>query len=385
MLPDWGRLLPTVAGAACLTVAIAACSHDSPVAPATAAACAYVVSPTAIPIPPVGGTFQVSVNANAAAGGCLWTASTSAAWIRLVGATSGQGAGVVAIAVDGAAAARQGTVTVSWAGGNQSIAVTQCNVTQTVNLSPEGQEFSVGDQGCGLSVSSGSVDVPWISLRAPQSAPHQPNFFGIVAVVSVNTGPERIGHLTTPFGQVTVIQRLGNCVTALAPTFQAFDENGGAGSISVTAVPGCAWDATTRYNGNIAVQLTPSTAHGIGSGVLQFTVAANKNTLSGGSFYLIGGSWQSQINQSACPVTVSPLSFHVPAAAADYVVSVRVTGAISCDWSDSSNNSDIIRIFPESRSGSGDVRLIVTQNQTGTTRSGAATVADQTVVVTQDP
>jgi hypothetical protein len=53
---------------------------------------------------------------------------------------------------------------------------------------------------------------------------------------------------------------------------------------------------------------------------------------------------------------------------------------------DSSNDNNIIFIGnPEARSGSADVRLSVTQNQTGRVRSASANVADQTVVVTQDP
>jgi hypothetical protein len=251
------------------------------------------------------------------------------------------------------------------------------------------QQFYVDNQGCGLSAPPGSIDVPWISVTGPQSPPHEP-LFGIVVVVDVNTGPERIGHVNTSIGQVTIIQRAGNCVTALAPTSQAFDESGGAGSISVTAVPACAWDATAyATSGYGQVWITPLTAHGVGSGVVQFTVAANKRTPARGLFYLIGGSLQSQITQRGCPLTVSPLSFHVPAAAADYVVSVRVTGSVNCDWGADSNNTDIISfgsfVYPMTKSGSGDVQFSVTQNQTGTARRATATVADQTVVVTQDP
>ena len=152
-----GHLLPAVVGAVCLAVTIVACSHESPVAPAAAenTACAYVVFPTAVRVSTFAGTFQVSVRTNAASRGCQWTASTSDAWIHLVGATSAQVTGDVTIAVDGAATVRQGTVTVSWAGGNQSIAVTQsCDVTQAVNLSPEGQQFLVSPPAfnCGVSV-----------------------------------------------------------------------------------------------------------------------------------------------------------------------------------------------------------------------------------------
>ena len=160
-----------------------------------------------------------------------------------------------------------------------------------------------------------------------------------MVVVEVNTGPERIGHVTMPNGQITIIQSAGNCVTAIAPTSQAFDANGGAGTISVTAVPGCAWDATSHNLGGSSL-VTPFTAHGIGSGVVPFTIGANKDLQATAPFFIIGGSLKFQITQKGCPLTVSPTSFHVPAAAADYFVSVT-TGAVSCDWSASSNEDGL--------------------------------------------
>jgi hypothetical protein len=312
--------------------------------------------------------------------GCQWTVSTSDAWLRLVGATSRQGTDVFLINVALGTTERRGTVTVSWVGGSQSIIVTQsCDVTQTMNLSPEGQDFFVDVPGCGLLGTPVSVDVPWIAAGTT------PNGFVFKVSVGVNTGPERIGHVTTVLGQLTIVQRAGNCVTAIAPASQAFDERGGSGTITVSAVPGCEWDATAK-NFSDSSLLTPLTAHGIGSGVVPFTIAANKSLHAYEPFFVVGGSLKSQITQSGCPLTVSPLSFHVPAAAADYFVSVRVTGPVSCDWVDSSNDNSIIFIGnPEIRSGSADVRLSVRQNTTGRVRSASANVADQTVVVTQDP
>src|SRR6516165_4358370 len=144
-----------VAAAVALSVVIiafAACSHDSPVAPAQAAtqaaACSYVVSaqaldfsgvyPTGIQVSPAGGRFQVYVNT---ATGCQWTTFTSDAWIRPAGSTNGDGTGVVVMNVDSlpSTTGRHGAVTVSWSSGSVSIAVDQfgCDVTQSVNLSPE--------------------------------------------------------------------------------------------------------------------------------------------------------------------------------------------------------------------------------------------------------
>jgi hypothetical protein len=314
----WGRLLSAATGAACLAIAAAACSHESPVAPAPAPGCTYVVTPTMVQVTTQTHDIEVSVNTGA---GCQWTVSTSENWILLRGATSRQGPDVFVMHVLLSTTERRGTVTVSWASGNQSITVTQsCSVTQTVNLSPESQIYLVDVPGCSFLSAPVSVDVPWISALTP---------FGELLSLSldVNNGPERSGFVTTALGVLTIVQRAGNCVTAIAPTSQAFDESGGAGSISVTAVPGCAWDATSHNDGfQFPDQVAPLVAHGIGSGVVPFTIAANKSLFASAPYFIVGGSLKFQITQSACPLTVSPLGFHVPAAAADYVVSVRVTG-----------------------------------------------------------
>src|SRR6516165_7063808 len=110
-----GRLLLVVAGAITLAVPIAACTNDSPAAPATpkASVCNYVVSPMSASVGNIG-TFLLAVNA-VGDSTCPWTASTTDAWIHFVGANSGQGTGVVRFTVDSQwPDSRHGTVTVIW-------------------------------------------------------------------------------------------------------------------------------------------------------------------------------------------------------------------------------------------------------------------------------
>src|ERR1043166_9376024 len=222
-----GRVLSAAAGAIGLAIAVAACSHESPAVPSTVASdsgCTYVVSPTIVSAPTAGREVTVSVSTGP---GCQWTASTSEPWIH-VGTANRQGIGgfVMDVAVaPGEITGRRGTVTVSWAGGSRSIDVAQgCVVTQTVNLSPEKQNYLVSaSAGCSFLTSPVSIDVPWISYV--NSA-----FDNLITLpVDVNNGPERTGHVTTAIGQLTIVQRAGNCVTAIAPASQAFDERGGPG------------------------------------------------------------------------------------------------------------------------------------------------------------
>src|SRR6185369_6717332 len=236
------RISLAAAAALCLAMAPAACSHASPVAPAQTSAtgaCSYLVSPIGVQMVDAGGTFQVSINPDAA-NECLWTVSASDAWITPVGTASGQGAGVVVMEVaslPSTVQVRNGLVTVGWTGGSKLIAVRQgCPVTSPVNVSAEGQEVQVGIGTSCSSYKSLSIDAPWIQFHIVLG---KGGITGAGAVVvDRNTGPERIGHVTTEFFQLTIVQAAGgpaNCVTAITPTSQAFNEDGGTGTINVTA------------------------------------------------------------------------------------------------------------------------------------------------------
>jgi len=333
--------------------------------------------------------FQVSVNTGAA-NGCQWTASTSDAWIHLVGSTSGQGAGVVAMAVDSSlfSPVRHGMVSVSWTGGNTSITVDQaagCDLTRTVNLSSERQAYDLNvGVSCAAAASAarlpGAVDVPWIQFyESHDSLTH------LVYTVDRNTGPERVGHITTGVGQVTIIQAAGgasNCVTAIAPTSQAFDEDGGTGTITVTAPPGCYWEAVAHSTNTIALTVL-SGGTGIGNGLVTFRMGDNTSLVGRSGYLLIGGTQLFQITQSACLATVSPLNVHVPAGGGNFFVTVSASRTF-CSWGDYSNDQFITRPF-ESRTGPGTVEFSVAPNHSGQARSGSLFVVDQTVVVTQEP
>jgi hypothetical protein len=264
----------------------------------------------------------------------------------------------------------------------QSVDVDQvvCTGTPTVtNVSPEQQTISASSP---CSLFPVSFDVPWLSLRQINGAATQ-----IQVDVAVNTGPARVGHVTTGIGPLTVMQAAGNCVTAITPPSQSFNENGGSGAFTVTATPGCAWQATT--NAIVSTWFTRiSGAEGSGSGVVTFSLGSNTSPLPRGASFVVGGSMQFQITQSACPVTVSPTDLHVPAVGGNF--SITITSDF-CQWFAEipTFRGSLLTFFsivgPGSGTGSGTVRLSVPPNQTGQVRSASLSVASRTVVVTQDP
>jgi hypothetical protein len=292
------RLLWAVAGALGLAFAIAACS-DSPAAPASTAksgVCNYLVSPASVTTGITGGSVSVTAVGDSA---CPWTASTTDAWIHFSGANTGQGTGFFKFTADlQSPEPRHGTVTVIWNAGGTSIGVDQgCwsnKVTQTVNVTPELQS-SLVDVGvaCSLLLAPHPTqfDVPWLFFVSTHVGGSQLEFG-----VDNNTGPERAGHVITDVGTITVVQGAGNCVTAISPTSQAFDAKGGSGSITVTGVPGCAWDAIVHDDYNRAI--TPNIVHGSGNGLVTFTLAANPYPAAIRPYFIVGGTLRFQITQS---------------------------------------------------------------------------------------
>jgi hypothetical protein len=365
-------------GLAMATIATAACSQ-SPAAPAPAAsvkACNYLVSPTTVGVGLNGGTFMVSVNADAGST-CAWTASTADEWIHVAGPTTGQGTGALQLTISTPSPLRRhGTVAVSWDGGAASISVDQgCALpaTQTVNLNAESQIYLTSNP-CTFNGRAIEIDVPWLHFISTYGGGFQ-----IGVSVALNTGPERTGHITTAIGVITIVQAPGNCVTALTPASQAFDANGGSGSFTVTALPGCPWEATPHDNGSYKLPWS----HGSGNGEVTFTMPLNRGPDILSWYYIVGGTSRFEITESGCGgLTVSPLNLRVPAALGDF--SVAVTGGSLCAWSDASNDAFIMRPR-EDRTGPGTVEFRVGLNDTGKIRSGSLSVARQTVTVTQDP
>jgi hypothetical protein len=244
-------------------------------------------------------------------------------------------------------------------------------------VSPESQviERSVGSCNLSFPNTSLSFDVPWIRLVASHGNGSLLDF-----QIDGNAGPERVGHISVNGGQITIIQAKGDCVTAIAPTGQAFSEDGGTGSVTVTAVPGCAWDATAHDFFDALTVV--SGAHGIGSGTVTFKQGINTHIIASSPYLLIGGTPRFQIAQSACPFSYSPRSFHVPAAGGTF--SITVTAREFCLWSYRSID-DNITLPGAARTGPGTIEFSVARNQTGQTRLGAFFVNTDTVLVTQDP
>ncbi len=254
-----------------------------------------------------------------------------------------------------------------------------CSPAIALSVPPNGWEAYVDiGRGC---LGGSNIDVPWILIRSTMDAGRLVDVF-----VMPNSGALRVGHITFSdsgrvYQTITITQDAGGCVTGISPTSQSFDERGGSGSIAVTAVAGCSWQARTNA-GRPEVTLAAG-ALGMGSGTVTFNVAANPTVSAYFGDLNIGGLLF-RVTQSACPVTVSPLDVRVPAAGGSYTVTV--SGSTMCTWSATTVNSFItVMQANQTRPTPGSVTFTVAPNTTGASRSGAVGVASFTVRITQDP
>lgn len=97
-----------------------------------AAACRFAVTPTAATVPASGESATILVQA---AAGCEWTATTDAAWIRIVAGAAGQGDGGVAVAIEAnTGSARTARVVVA----QTDVVIEQVNVSSPPPPPPDG-------------------------------------------------------------------------------------------------------------------------------------------------------------------------------------------------------------------------------------------------------
>lgn len=132
-----------------------------------------------------------------------------------------------------------------------------------------------------------AASVPWITLNQPSGAGNSSLSF---AVRNNVTGGPRTGLIRVAGQTFSVVQEgsaIGtDCPMTLSPGFQSFTPAGGSGSIALTIDGSCVWQATPSASW---ITIT-STAAGIGSSTIIFSVAANPTGNSRKGSISIGNS-----------------------------------------------------------------------------------------------
>ncbi len=340
--------------------------------------CTYELRASPQNVGAAGGRGSVSIDT---LGGCAWTATSSAGWLRvLTAAGSGPGSAEFDAGVNDGAA-RDATITI----GGQTVTITQSAANQggggggnlcSLTLAPSTVNAPAAGGTSSISI-AGPPTCDWTATVAPSSAswltvaPGGGRGSGSVAVTSArNTGSARTGTVTIGDQTATVNQAAAPaCTATISPTSASFPAVGGDGSVHVTTQDGCDWTAT---GGTQWTQIL--TPRGTGSGDARYVVAANTTATPRSTTLSIGGQTHSVAQEAAavqaCTYTLQPTSQDHPFGGGPGNFSV--TTQANCAWTASSGQG--WATTTSSGTGNGAVSYTVQANSGGA-RQASITVS----------
>jgi len=357
-----------------------------------AAPCRFTLTPPTQTVTSDAGTGTVSV---ATLTGCTWTAQSNAGWLTITNGATGNGNGTVTYRVSSnSGPQRSAIITV----GNSTHTVVQQEPTPqpaptpppapscTYAVNPSSLSIGAGGGSTSVSVTTTAVcawtavsNASWITVTSGAAGTGN----GSVGVtVAANGGTAaRSGTLAIGGQTVTVSQPApapAPCTYAINPTSAAIGALGGTGTITITAPPGCAWNATNNASW---ISFSTSTS-GTGNGTVGFLVLPNLGAARSDTITIAGQTFT--VNQASalpvCTYTLSAQSATVPAAGG--TGSVDVTAPAGCTWTATTASTWITINSGASGSGNGTVSFTAAAN-TGPSRSDTITIAGQTFTVTQ--
>jgi hypothetical protein len=189
-------------------------------------------------------------------------------------------------------------------------------------------------------------------------------------------------------GEQARVSQRPTCRYEVGPSSQTVAASGGAGSLTITATASdCAWTAIVEVGW---ITLT-SSATGIGTGRVSFTVAPNQGDARSGTISVVNQRptiTQAGVSVPAlpppppgCNVTISLTSQSI-GAAGGAGTPVTVSAGRTCQWAATSNASWITVTAGATGTGDGSVAFRVEAN-TGVARTGTLTIGGRAFTVTQ--
>ena len=338
------------------------------------AACGYSLSPGTRSV----GTAATSGSVTVTAGtGCAWTATSSAGWLGVSGA-SGNGSGTInySVAANTTSSGRGATITV----GTATFTLNQsgsCSYDLTPDTRTVGNAASTGTasvtaaSGCAWTATSSAA---WLTITGGSSGSGN----GTVAysITANSSTSSRSATLTVGLARLSITQN-GGCAYSLSPTSRTVTPTAVTGSVSVTAGGSCSWTAASSSRW---LTITGS-ASGSGNGTINYSVAANSGTGVRSGTITVGSAAFTVTQNGSCVYTVTPKNhgFNPPTGTG----SVTVTTSSSCSWTATRSGSWITITSGASGSGNGTVRYRVSANTGSSSRTGTLTVAGEPVILTQ--
>ena len=255
--------------------------------------CAVSINPPSQSLPATAGNgSSISVQA---AGGCAWTAATSATWITITGNASQTGNGTVTFSVTAnTGSARVSTISI----GNQTHTVTQAG-SCSVSIAPASQTVAAaGGTATSINVTAATgcnwtatPSQSWITITSGASGTAN----GTVAfTVAATTGPQRTATISVA-GQTHTVTQSSGCTYSLSRNGDSLDEDAQTPpDITVNTVAGCTWTATS----NASWITIEQGASGTGPGTVRYRVTKNNGsnprtgtiTIAGRTFTVVQGT-----------------------------------------------------------------------------------------------
>jgi hypothetical protein len=235
--------------------------------------------------------------------------------------------------------------------------------TLTVTVAPE----------CVWSASSAAE---WVSIT---SSPGGQGTGTLTFAAAGNpTALVRRGALVVGERRVELTQSGAACRFTLTPQTASVPASGGDGAITLNAVEGCPWTATSQADWIAIV----GNQTGSGSATVHFAAGANDGPARSGLIAIADRSFA--VNQaasgSACGISLDDPEHVMPASGGSHAVTVRAVG--DCTWTAVSQAAWISVSSGATGRGTATVTLSVAANA-GAARVGLVTIGGQTLVVSQ--
>jgi hypothetical protein len=345
-----------------------------------AAGCTFSLASGGQSIGAGGGTASVALTASA---GCAWTAASDVPWMAVVAGASGTGDGTVylEVAANPSSVARSGTIAVA----GQTYAVAQAGapcgydvVPLSASFGPAGGSGSAAvtaPEGCDWTAAAVTT---WASITA--GTPGSGNGTVQFTVAANDAITSRSTILTIAGKTFSVTQGGALCTYALSASSASASGAGAAGSLTVTAPPGCPWTASSDATW---LGVTAGVA-GSGGGVVQWSAGANDTTAPRSATLAIAGLVYTVSQAGAtCAYVLTPTSASFSSSSTS--ASVAVSAPSGCAWTSTSPASDtwIAITAGASGNGNGQVFYALASNAGSASRSSTLTVAGASFAVTQ--
>ena len=342
------------------------------------AACTFTLSTSNLTHGPGALTNSVSLTT---LDGCAWGVTTVSGWITILSPINNTNSGSVsyALAANPAGLARTGVVTIA----GQELTLVQQAAPCTYDLSPAtrthdflGASNSVvltTLAGCSWNAISTNA---WITITAPTNGTGSAT---ISYVVASNTFTySRTGSVLVAGQLLTIEQGPAPCAYAITPSNATHGAGAESGLFSVATSANCAWDASTA-----ASWITISSAtNNVGPGDVAYTLALNPAGAARTGFITAAGKSFAVTQQGQpCMFTVLPLKQTFTPSPGTGVVDV--TTLAGCNWTITTTNHWITILSGTNQTGSGSAAYAVAANPLLVDRMGYVSVADQTLVITQ--